>query len=137
MAVDLLERFEQPRAAFAIEASDRSTQAVDRLGQLLRLLRAPDPRFLDLGKLLLGDQVDRPDPLALGGQLLEQGGLGIWIGDDLRIEADLLRKPLRNALEPLQSNASIFGPPRLLGFGAGTGCSALLPRAGERLVRRR
>ena len=44
---------------------------MDRLGQLLRLLGALDPRLVELGKFLLGDEIDRPDPLALGRQPLE------------------------------------------------------------------
>ena len=45
---------------------------MDRLGQLLGLLGALGPAFVELGQLLLGDQVDRADPLALGGQAFER-----------------------------------------------------------------
>src|SRR5437868_14509075 len=66
MAVDLSIGGEQPDAAFAVEVADRAAQAMDRLSQRLGFLGALGTGGVELGQLLLGNQVDEPDPLALG-----------------------------------------------------------------------
>ena len=71
MGVDLLERIEQPHPALAVEAADRAAQAQDRLGQFLFLRDVLRRLAVEFGQFLLGDQVDRPDPLALGRQAIE------------------------------------------------------------------
>src|SRR5918996_233526 len=87
---------------------------MDRLGQLLGFLGALDPRLLKLGELLLGNEVDWTDPLALSGQPFEQSRLSVRVHDFGRVEAKLLRQTLRQAFEPLEADARIFGTPRLL-----------------------
>ena len=74
MSVDRLERCAQPFAPFAVEIADRSAQAIDRFSQFGLLAEARRLALLCLGKLLCGDQVDRPDPLALGLQPLVRCG---------------------------------------------------------------
>ena len=137
MAVDLLIGFEQPDAAFAVEAADRAAQAVDRLGQFLALPRRPWCGFVELGQLLLGDQVDRADPFALGGQALEAGLLLLGIGELGGVEAELLRQQRRRAFEPLEADAGIFGAAGFLRFGAGGGGGAAFAGFGGGFVGRR
>jgi hypothetical protein len=93
MGVDLLIGVEQPHAAFAIEIADRAAQAMDRLGQLLGFLGALARGCVELGKLLLGDQIDRADALALGGEALERRGFSSRRGSR-RVERQRLGQAL-------------------------------------------
>jgi hypothetical protein len=63
---------------------------MDRLGQFLRFLDTLHPGFVELGKLLLGDEIDRADPFALGCQAFEQCRLRVRIDDFAFVEAKLL-----------------------------------------------
>src|SRR3546814_18665460 len=71
VAVDRLEGGEEAGAALAVEAADRTAQAVDGEAQLLALGLGGGVTFLQLGGHALGDEVDRPDALAVGGEAVE------------------------------------------------------------------
>ena len=107
---------------------------MDRLGQLLRLLRAFGPRLVQLGEFPLRHQIDRPDPLALQRQPLERGRLGLGIARFVGSEAELFRKPLGHAFELLDALARELGAARLLRFRARGGCGAPLAHVGRPLV---
>ena len=132
MRVDLPVGVQQPDPAFAIEVADRPAQPVDCLGQLFRFLGALDACFVELGQLLLGDEIDRADALALGRQPLQQCRLRFRIDALAFVEAELFGQPLRQALEPFEADPSIFGAAGFLTFGPGRSC-ARRSRAAERI----
>ena len=101
MAVDRLERGQQPLPPLAVEGADRSAQAIDRLTKLVAFGRVADARLLEFGKFALGDQVDRADPLALERRPLMVRGFGAGIADVVRREADAFGKQRRRTGEPL------------------------------------
>ena len=104
---------------------------MDRLGQLLGFLGAFGPRLVELGELLFGDEIDRADPLALGGQALERRRFRLGIAQLVRVEAELLGQPLRHAFELLDAGMREFRAARLLRFGARRGRGAALARIGR------
>src|SRR3546814_4088508 len=71
VAVDRLEGGEEAGAALAVEAADRTAQAVDGEAQLLALGLGGGVTLLQLGELALGDEVDRPDAVGVGGEAVE------------------------------------------------------------------
>ena len=104
---------------------------MDRLGQLLGLLGALGARGVELGQLLLGDEIDRTDPLALRGQPFERR----------RLPASASRgssgsnPSFSGSRCGTHSNFSTAGAgelraARLLRFGAGGGGGAALARVG-------
>jgi len=72
MHVDLVERGHQPLAAFAVERSDTLAQAGDRLGEVFALARERLQPLFGLGRLGLGDEIDRTHPVTLALKALEQ-----------------------------------------------------------------
>ena len=130
MGVDLLIGVEQPHPAFAVEVADRAAQPVDRLGQLLGFVRPLGPAVVELGELLLGDEVDRSDPLAFGGQPLERRGFRVRVARLVGIEAELLGQALGHAFEPLDAAMGQLGAARLLRLGARGGRGAAFAGGG-------
>ena len=65
MAVHRLKGGEQAGPALAVQATDRAAQAADGETQFLALGLGRGRLLLELGKLPLGDEIDRSDPLAL------------------------------------------------------------------------
>ena len=86
-----LEGGEQANAALAVEVADRAAQPVDRLLQLLDLGGTSFAFDVEFGKLVGGDEVDRPQPLAFADQPVVRGRLGTCIVDVVAFEPDLLR----------------------------------------------
>ena len=78
MAVDSLERGQQAQAALAIEAADGTAQARDCLPQFVALGDCRQARAVEFRQFLFGDEVDRADPLALGGPAIK--GALFYIG---------------------------------------------------------
>ena len=72
MAVHVLEGGEQAGAALAVQAADRAAQPVDGEPQFLALGLAGQATFLELLQLALGDEIDRPDPLEAGLEIMAQ-----------------------------------------------------------------
>ena len=132
VAVDRLERGAQPFAALAIEAADRAAQAVDRLGQFGLLGGAGAVTRLGLGQFVGGDQIDRADPLAVGGEAVHRGAFFPGQRDLGGGEGEALGQQRRRALEALARDAAHFGAALFLAGGARGGSGAALPRAGER-----
>ena len=71
MAVDDLERGEEPLASFLVQGMDRAAQALDRLGQVVALGDQLVAAVENLVELLVGAQVDGAEPLALVAQIVE------------------------------------------------------------------
>ena len=71
MAVDHLERGEQPLARLAVEALDALAQPLDRLDQVVALGHQGGVLRLDLAQLFLGAQIDRAEPLAVAPQFFQ------------------------------------------------------------------
>ncbi len=134
MCVHRLEGVAQALAAFAIEIADRAAQTVDRLGQLFLLGGIGAVFFLDPRQLLCGDEVDRADALAAGGEAvhllaLRAGGL-----HRLLVELELAGEHGRRALEALAGNARHFLAPLFLVFGPGGEGGAGFAGGGKRLI---
>src|SRR3546814_11371427 len=90
VSVDRLDGGEEAGAALAVEAADRTAQAVDGEAQLLALGLGGGVTFLQLGELALGDEVDRPDALAVGGEAVETRRFRLSLLDAAFPEAALL-----------------------------------------------
>ena len=71
MAVDDLERGQQPLARLAVEALDALAQPLDGFHQVVALGGERGVLGFDLAQLFLGAQIDRAEPLAVAAQLFE------------------------------------------------------------------
>ena len=71
MAVDGLERGQQPLARLAVEALDALAQPLDGFDQVVALGGQRRVLGLDLAQLFLGAQIDGAEPLAVAAQLFE------------------------------------------------------------------
>ena len=91
MFVHRREGGEQANATPAVEVADRAAQPVDRLLQLLALGGASFAFVVELCKLVGGDAVDWPQPLAFADQPVVRGRLGTCIVDAIALEPELLR----------------------------------------------
>ena len=89
MPVYRLERRQQPRAALPVQAAYRAPQPIYRLVELVALGNAGAVLAFDLGQFGLRDEIDGPEPLALGVEPFEPRRLGCAIGDIAADEADL------------------------------------------------
>ena len=125
---------EQAHPPFAVEAADRAAQAVDRLLQLVALGGAGQAAVFQLGQLLLGDEVDRSQPLALGGHAVETGFLRLGIVELAGVEAEPLGQQRRRAFELLAALPGELGAAGFLRLGAGNRPGPGLARPGERLA---
>ena len=110
MAVELLEGGEQPAAAFLIERADAVPQSRNRGGQIVALALQAFEAGLDLGHLLLGDQIDRADAFALAQHAFEPRRQRAAVGRGNRFAiADHAAEIFRRAVEPL---ADFLAQPR-------------------------
>ena len=134
VGVDLLERGEQPHPPLAVEAADRTAQAVDRLLQFVALGRPLRTVGVEFGKFAFRHQIDRPEPLALGGQSLERLALGLGGGEVGRVELEFRGQQRRRAFELLAAFARQFLAPRGLCLGACGGPGAGFASRGEPLA---
>ena len=91
MTVYRLERGQQPRAAFAVEAADRAAQAVDRLAKLFAFCNARALLLFELGQFVGGNQVDRTNPFALALHAVEAAGLCCRVVHRAFVEVQFLR----------------------------------------------
>src|SRR4029079_14599428 len=133
--VDLLVGVEQAYTTLAVEVSDRTAQAVDRLGQLVGFFSTLRARAVQFGKLGFRNQVDRADPLALRGQTFEVRGLLVGVARFVGIETKLLRESLGNTFELTHASPRENRAARLLGLVPGSSGGAALARIGRALIR--
>ena len=71
MAVDDLERGQQPLARLAVEALDALAQPLDGFHQIVAFGGERGVLGFDLAQFFLGAQIDRAEPLAVAAQLFE------------------------------------------------------------------
>ncbi len=64
--VDHAECRQQALAAFPVQAADGNAQLADRLGQVIAFGRQLSAASFDFLQLVIGPQVDRAQPLAVG-----------------------------------------------------------------------
>src|SRR3546814_257620 len=131
MAIHRLERREQPRAALAIEAADRTAEAVDRLRQFLDLGGASLTLGIEFDEFVGGDEIDRAEPLAVGDQPVVLRRFGIGVADARALEPRLLREQRRRTFETFARQTAHFDAAEFGIFGARHGARAGFASGGD------
>ena len=134
VGVDLLERGAQALAALAVEIADRSAQPAHRLAQFLLFGRVGAMLALDPLQFLGCDQIDRPDPLAAGGQAVHFFPLGLGGTERLLVEFEPGGQQRGRALEALARNPRHFDPAAVLILCPFRQASPAFARIGQPLI---
>ena len=110
MTIDRLEGGQEPRPPFPVQAADGSAKAVDGEPQFLAFALAVGSSFLQFGKFAFGNEIDRPDPLAVEIEAFERRRFDAGLAHRIRVETGLFGKERRRAFEPLSGNTGHFHP---------------------------